>query len=340
MKPIKGRQFNKKKFYLEPEKVLIIKQVFLGVFLFSLVSLVLTGIWYGTRLQSFTISNVSAVDSETIQSEAVKAKVTEVLNGDYWHFIPRRFAWFYPETEIYNKLAEIERIKDVKVNKISNTELEVTFSEYLPYALWCNENNENCYFIDEVGFAFGKAPELTGASLIRYHKLGEEPQLRTSLISSVDFDKTKEFGRLLASVGWYAREIEVDTVRDVFYIFNDSSEIRTTLEADVDETFAYFQTLKQSKEFSHLKLGNFQYIDLRFGAKVYVNEEKNLVIASSTEEINSEGEGGMQDDSTAVAVREIEVQPESISASLSLSREVSTSTNENVGDIATTTREN
>lgn len=345
MKPAKIKSSNRqslqrRRFYLEPEKILIIKQVLLGLFLLTLVSGIIAGVWYGTRVQSLTISKVEAIDGQTIQAETVKAKVDEVLAGDYWHFIPRRFSWFYPEAEVFNKLQEIERIKDVRLEKVSNTELKVTFSEYLPYALWCDESNKHCYFIDDKGFSFGKAPELTGGSLIRYHKLAEEPQLRTDLISSDDFNKIKEFNHLLLSAGWYVVEVEIDTVRDVFYMFGDGSEIRATLEADPGETFTYFDTLKKSEEFAHLKPGNFQYIDLRFGAKVYVNEESDLAVASSTEEINSEGEGEAQGDSQVVATREIEVQPESISASLSLSREVSTSTNENVGDIATTTREN
>ncbi|MBP9836603.1 MAG: hypothetical protein KBC78_02085 [Candidatus Pacebacteria bacterium] len=288
MKPIKGRQFNKKKFYLEPEKVLIIRQVLLGLFLFSGVALILTGIWYGTRLSSVTISSVHAVDSETIQAETVKAKVDEVLVGDYWHLVPRRFSWFYPEDKILEKLQEIERIRDVKVEKISSTELAVTFSEYLPYALWCNENDDICYFIDEFGFAFGRAPELTGESLVRYHKLGEDPQLRTSFIDEDDFNKTKEFSHLLSTRDWYVTEIEVDTVRDVFYSLSDGGEIRATLEADTKETFNYLVTLHQSKEFAHLNPGNFQYVDLRFGAKVYVNEEVEFATATSTE--GGEGE--------------------------------------------------
>ena len=283
MKPIRPKTVNRRRFYLEPEKILIIKQVLLGLFLFSIVSLLLVGVWYGTRVDSLTIVNVEAVDSETIKAEVVKAKVNEVLSGDYWHFIPRRFSWFYPEEEVIKKLEEIERIKDVHVEKISGTELKVTFSEYTPYALWCSENNENCYFIDEKGFAFGRAPELTGESLVRHRKLGEEPQLRATLISEDDFSKIKEFNRLLALSGWYVAEVEVDTVKDVFYILGDGSEIRATLESDSDETFTYFDTLRKSEEFAHLQPGNFQYIDLRFGEKVYVNEESDLAVASSTE---------------------------------------------------------
>ena len=277
-------QFQRKRVRLEPEKVLIIRKVLFGLFLFSLVALLLTGVWYGTRVSALTISTVQAVDSETIQAETVKATVDEVFAGEYWNFVPRRFTWLYPEKQIQKELQEIERIKDVRVEKISRTELAVTFSEYLPYALWCNENNDNCYFLDGAGFSFGQAPKLSGESLVRYRKLGEEPQLRTNFISEDDFNKTKEFSRMLSTMDWYVTEVEVDTVRDVFYVMSNGSEIRATLAADAKETFGYLETLHRSKEFEHLEPGNFQYIDLRFGAKVYVNEESELATATSTEE--------------------------------------------------------
>ena len=47
--------------------------------------------------------------------------------------------------------------------------------------------------------------------------------------------------------------------------------------AIVDSPASVIENLKTilvSEEFSHLKPGNFQYIDLRFGNKIFVNEEE------------------------------------------------------------------
>lgn len=326
MKPRPFTNKKKRRFYLEPEKILIIKQVLLGLFLLALVSGIITGIWYGTRLSSVTISNIHAVDSQTIQADTIKAKIDEVLVGEYWHLIPRRFAWFYPEDQILQELQKIERIKDVRVEKISNTELAITFSEYLPYALWCNENDDICYFIDELGFAFGKAPDLSGGSLVRYHKLGEDPKLRQSFISEVDFNKTKEFSQYLSTINWYVTEIEVDTVRDVFYSLSEGGEIRGTLESDTKETFNYLLTLHQSEEFTHLKPGNFQYVDLRFGAKLYVNEEKDDVVASSTESV--EIINNLENASTTTTIKPVIKNPSPISTATSSRGDVASSTSE------------
>ena len=128
---MKPRSTRNRRFYLEPEKVMLIKQIFLGIFLLSLVSLILAGIWYGTRLPALTISQINVVDSQTIKAEMVKQEVEKVLSGDYFHFIPRKFSWFYPDEDLLSSVSNIERIKDVKIEKVSNTELNITFSEYL-----------------------------------------------------------------------------------------------------------------------------------------------------------------------------------------------------------------
>ncbi len=287
---MKSRSAGKKKFYLKPEKILLIKQALFGIFLFSVLALIITGIWYGTRVANLTISDVKVADGETVRGSLVKEKVNEVLMGNYFHLVPRKFAWFYPEAEILRVVREIPRVKEVEVERLSGTELAVTFSEYFPDALWCGKTNEVCYFVDDAGFAFGKAPGLFGESLIRYYRLGEDPQPQVGLIEEKDFASTKEFTRLLAGEGWFVNKVEVDAVRDVFYLMAGGGEIRAFLQSDPTATFSYFQTLIRSKEFAHLKPGNFQYVDLRFGAKVYVNEELEMEEEAVAEIVEVEDE--------------------------------------------------
>lgn len=280
---MKYRRSKKKRSYIKPEKVLIIKQIILGVILFSFLALLITGIWYGTRISSLTISMVSVDGSETIPEETVREIVNDNLEGEYWHLIPHRFVWFYPEEKILSQLNQIERIKDVKIESVSGTKLNVAYNEYVPYALWCAKKNDTCYFIDRKGFAFGEAPSLLGGSLIRYFKTDKEPQLRTRFIDD-NFSNTIKFSELVSEVGWYVNEVEIDSVGDVFYVLGGESELYTTLTTDPYETFSYLETLINAKEFSHLEPGNFNYIDLRFGEKLYVKEGKEEV-ASSTENI-------------------------------------------------------
>jgi len=285
MKKVVNRKFRpqKSRFQIEPATLVLVRQIVVGVSLFSLVGLVLVGIWHGTRVSALTISEVSVSDGPTIKGSLIRKTVEEVLEGDYIRLVPRRFSLFYPEKEILDRLEGIERIKDVKLDKISRTALHVTFSEYKPYALWCGNEIELCYFLDEKGFAFGVAPTLTGESLVRYYRSDKEPQLQTSYSDIEDFEKTKKFTEMMAQGEWYIVRVEIDSVRDVFYTLADDSELRLTLRDEVEEPFHYLEALLGSNEFLHLKPGNFQYVDLRFGSKIYVNEERIEILTDDNQ---------------------------------------------------------
>ncbi|MCB9810973.1 MAG: hypothetical protein H6779_04955 [Candidatus Nomurabacteria bacterium] len=287
---MKFSRAKKKKTYLAPEKWLIIKQIALGVLLFTLLGLIITGVWYGTRVSSLTISDVTVSDGQTIRAETVKKIAAQELVGEYWHLVPRQFSWFYPQEDIIEKVQEIERIKDVAVERVSGTEIRITFSEYEPDALWCDEDDGECHFLDDRGFAFGKAPALAGESLLRYYKAGEGPRAQENITTTLDYLSTKKMVDLLKDIDWYVNRVEIDAVRDVFYSLSGDSELRASLTDDPIETFDYFQTLIRSEEFTHLKPGNFKYVDLRFGEKLYVNEEVGVEdeVASSTDPVNEE----------------------------------------------------
>ena len=49
-----------------------------------------------------------------------------------------------------------------------------------------------------------------------------------------------------------------------------------------EETVANLRSILASDEFNDLQPGSFQYIDLRFGNKVFVNKEDPSLIAAST----------------------------------------------------------
>lgn len=271
----------KRQKYLDPGTIIIIKQVFFGLLAFSAVALVITIIWYGTRISALTIDTVVAEGGVTIDEKSIEDKTHSMLEGSYLHLIPKRFAYAYPDEEILANVNEIDRIKNVRLVRISGNEIRITFDEYLPDTLWCDFNEQKkCSFLDETGYSFGNAPSLSGESLVRYFTAEKEVEEGTRPISEEDYELTKEFVSKLAEIEWYITKVEVDSNRDVFYTLARGGEIKAKLEEGVDKPMANLEAILTSKEFEHLEPGNFQYLDLRFGSKVYVNEE--LVVPEET----------------------------------------------------------
>lgn len=268
---------------IDPNKRMLLRQLVIGFFLFSTLGLIIAGVWYGTRISALTISSVVVSGGETIDHSVVETAVQKSLEGTYMGIIPRRFSWWYPEVDIYTSLASIPRLKDPHVEQTSGSQLAVTFDEYVPYALWCVDRTAtNCLFVDKSGYAFTAAPQLKGGALIRYRTLGATPKVGERVATVAQLATMEEFIRLVSTLLKFEVEsVETDSANDAFYILAGGGELKVALRDQANTVFENLRAIKESKEFQHLQPDNFQYIDLRFGTKVFVNEEK-VGQASST----------------------------------------------------------
>lgn len=260
---------------LRPETKMLIKQGLLGALIMLGLGLLIAGIWYSTRVHVLTLTEITITGGQTVAHDTVRTQVESVLDGVYFRLVPKRFAWLYPQSAIVDAIKTIERIDNVQVERLSGTELSVVYDEYKPYALWCPEDVEQaCLFIDRSGYAFATAPLLKGESFVRFVTLGTEPQLRDKLAERSTLRNIDWFmEQLKRELGLYIVSVEIDLVGDVFYTLSGGGELKASINESKEHVFANLQTILASDEFAHIEPGNFKYIDLRFGNKVFVNEE-------------------------------------------------------------------
>lgn len=270
---------------------MLVRQVFVGTLLVIGIGLLLYGTWHLTRLPAFTISAVTAEGGITIQPAVVVTRTEEALRGSYYRLIPKRFTYFYPETAIREQLAQIPRIKDIEIERVQRTQLRVTYDEYQPFALWCTTNGEDCVFIDTTGFGFAPAPVLRGGAFVRYHNRLTAPTVGQVGVAPNLLANTNLAARTMAS----ELDLRVNTVvlddRDIIYELGGGGEIRTAQSDDIELMLNNLETVLASDEFSHLEPGNFEYIDLRYGNKVFVQEElPEVATSTATTTINETDE--------------------------------------------------
>lgn len=285
---------------LDPNTVQLIKQVLAGVVVLSAVALLLTGIWHGTRLPGVTITQIEVQGGETINHGAVRETVSRTLEGEYMNFVPRRFTYFYPKDEIIERVGEYERVHNVEVRRLGRKAVSVRFDEYVPTALWCTElESHDCLFVDQSGLAFGTAPELSGGSLLRFQHTSEAPEINKLLLPNEDLVRVLELVERFEDEGWFTSWVEVDQARDAFLHIVGGGELKVTLAQLPEETVENLRVILVSEDFSDIEPGNFAYIDLRFGSKVFVNRTGGVEPETELSATTSAAERGVTSTGTA-----------------------------------------
>ncbi len=268
---------------MNPSTVLLIRQIIVGVLIATFFGLLTSSVWFATRVNALTIDTVTVRGGETIQHSEVESVVRAQIDGAYMKLVPRAFAFTYPHEKIIAEVNKMHRIKNVSIVRSGGNELLVEFDEYVPHALWCkNSESTGCFFLDENGYSFAPAPTLNGGSFLRYVSIAKDPSEHVQAFSEEEYKRVHELSQKFAAAKWFVSKAEIDAAGDAFLTIVDGGLFKVSLKQSADETVSNLLTVLGSENFTHIKPGNFEYIDLRFGSKVFVNEVTIDRSASST----------------------------------------------------------
>ena len=276
-----------------PQSRLFLRQFLIGGVWFLALALLCAAMWYGTRLEMFTITNVEVDGGETISHEAVHDLVEDELQGEYYRLVPKRFSMTYPEETIISKVKALPRVKNVTLEKKRHQTLALHISEYYPFALWCDSpestSSNPCYFLDVEGYSFIEAPPLNGSSMLRYFDTNSTPGAGQQPFNTAFMNSTSRFAIAIGKdLGFGTVYVERVSEEEVDYHIAGGGILKTTVLQDVDETIENLSAVLGTEEFAHLAPGNFKYIDLRFGSKIFINEETASSTAASTPSASEE----------------------------------------------------
>ena len=265
------------------ERSMLGKQVFVGVGIVIVLVLLTTAIWHGTRIESLQITQVEVVGGYTIPHKKIEDTVQQVLVGEYFKLVPRTFRATYPKKAILENIRNIPRVKNVQIEIIDTQKAVVAFEEYRPHALWCADVfTEECFFLDEFGYAFSTAPTLTGSAFFRYVASEIIPEVGEQAFENNFIKTSQEFSDKLANeLDLYVTYIEKVGDLDVLYTVSGGGVLKLSQTMTLEQSFKNLRSILGSEDFVHLQNGSFQYIDLRFGDKIFLNEEDETIASTS-----------------------------------------------------------
>lgn len=232
-----------------------------------------------SQLKEFRISKLSFSGNKNVATEAMAALLLQDISGSYWHLFPKQNVFLVRTNDLEKKLiAEFPRLKRVMINRTSFTALSVLVEERDPYAFWCSDTN-TCYFLDKNGFIFAPAAQFSKNSTFVRYVGGEADSLHpigSQFISEDAFaaaqtliDELKR--RLHLRATQVTREDEHFSIAVAPNGSLSTFSILVTATSSYEQALLDFETIIESADFKEAvpSLSSLDYIDLRFGNKVF-----------------------------------------------------------------------
>ncbi len=242
------------------------------VMLFFLLAFLVAGaiglLWLpALRISSIEISGVQSVPTSMIESS-----VQEKLSGAYWFVIPRNNVFLYPKKEITQMLqTQFPAFSEVTLQANNFKTLNVLVSERGPRALWCGESVASpspCLLLDQTGVAYGSAADFSSGIYVRYFgPLAATPARQ--YMSADSFRALFALVEELAKKSGTVERVALEGVSDVRATFTNGFDllfVRTDGGADI---LSRYTVALSAEPFTKHTLSDFQYLDLRFGDKLY-----------------------------------------------------------------------
>jgi hypothetical protein len=224
------------------------------------------------------VTAITVEGAQTVASSTITAYVQQELAGTYFWMFPRNNVFLYPRAEIaQNILKQYPTLRAVDVHAQDFHTVFVKVAERQPVALWCPSGQvtagEGCSFLDEEGLAYAPAPQFSAPVYVTYTgslNAGPYTGLR-------QFLTPEEFQSLVALVTALVQKmpdnpvglVAVDTNGDARAYFKDDFLLMFNLKDDGGDIFERFNLALSSSVFTGKTLADFEYLDLRFGDKLY-----------------------------------------------------------------------
>ncbi len=241
----------------------------LGAFLVALLGSVVWLSWQPfLRIREVRIEGAQTVATSTLE-KFIRAR----LEGSYFGMLPKDNVFLYPKSRIVKDVrANYPRFADVSIAAGGLTSLVVALAERAPAQLWCGASPEAlqpCLYLDASGAAYAQAPAFSGAPYARYYGELSEGSMPRQFLSP---EESRSLFALVDAMGAIVGEAEsvwLEDMNDASARFSGNFVVKFSRADDPAKVFERFALALKSTPFSSRELSDFEYLDLRFGDKLY-----------------------------------------------------------------------
>ena len=245
--------------------------------------LLIAGAVYGVHwlsyLPRFTVQAIQVQGTEQLDPALIQSYVGSVIDDGSYHFLSRSNIFLYPKVVIEKGIVEsFPRVKTATVSRdgMFGQNVTVAIVERAPLAQWCTSTAQSdCYAMDDQGYIFSTAASSTDT--VRF----AQPYLFTGGIAT---DTTSVIGQtfapghvpgilallhlLIQNDDLTPVSVDVQDDQDFSIMFSQGFLLKASYGEDANALARNIQLVLGSDVLKGQQ-ENLEYIDLRFGNRVY-----------------------------------------------------------------------
>lgn len=237
-------------------------------------------------LPRFSVQNIVVQGTQDVDPALVQNYITTLFASEPHSLLSHRNIFLYPRSSIEQGIVNaFPRVQTATVSRPSwwSTELDVRILERDPYALWCDSGV--CYLMDQGGLIFSAAASTTIADVPSHYVF--EGGIATGTIPigqqyvSAHLPGIIELLDELGRAGFTPNGASVEGDTDFSIQFADGSRLLASYGEDPGTLTKNLQIVLSSDALKNAS-GQIDYIDLRFGDKVYFKMKGQTQSVAST----------------------------------------------------------
>lgn len=219
-----------------------------------------------------SVSEVRVEGVRELPPTLVRAAVEGVLEDGKRHLFSRENIFLYPRAEIESRIAaDFPRVRTVSVSRdaLLAQVVRVTIEERKPFAVWCGAGEgAPCAYMDSGGFLFAESPGPLPGRLVFRGGLDESRPAVGQTLLPARFAKMVGLVRALGEGGLHPLGLTIESEEDFSVPFSEGFALKASCDEE-PEWIAKSVALLLSSEDLRSRVGDIEYIDLRFGNKTY-----------------------------------------------------------------------
>jgi cell division septal protein FtsQ len=230
---------------------------------------------YLSTLPKFQITTVEVNDLQFVSKDEVNNVIQKELNKKILWLIPRSNIFLFSSKKIEREIMQNPAFISVKINKDFFNTISIIITEQEKHALYCtNESNTLCYFVNPEGMLYSQTQSISDSEILIY-VLDKELQNKDFIINTETYKHISNFIKSVKQLDIQIQKMFIFSDGVIEFETNTQTRIRTSIFDNFENNFISFVALFEQNILQKDKMFEIQYIDLRFGNKVFYKNKTN-----------------------------------------------------------------